>query len=227
MLKINKNRYKAIIFDFDDTLVESRLSKWAQHKHVAKTFYNIDISDEDIAQHWGKPLSELIRILYKESDTIENMKSAIFSVKNNFLKKVFPDTHRVVTTILDNGMEVGILSASSKDHIIDDFTRLEFPVERFIVIQGEEDTLFHKPDPAVFAQLLEMLSEKGIEKKDILYVGDSLDDFHAATGAGINFIGVHTGLYSKDDFINAGAENILSEIGELLDYIEYEKTYKN
>ena len=34
-------KYKAVLFDFDDTLVESRIQKWNQHKDVAKKFYNV------------------------------------------------------------------------------------------------------------------------------------------------------------------------------------------
>jgi beta-phosphoglucomutase-like phosphatase (HAD superfamily) len=56
-------KYKAVLFDFDDTLVESRRMKWDHHKFAAKYFYNLDLTDDDIKEHWGKPMAELLRLL--------------------------------------------------------------------------------------------------------------------------------------------------------------------
>lgn len=212
-------KYKAIIFDFDDTLVESRVQKWNQHKTVAKKFYNIDLADEEIAKHYGKPFSTLIGILYQNSDTLDNMNAAIYSVKDNFQKMVYPDAPHVVTNILNNGMEVAIISSAPTHGIIEDLTRMHFPVDRFICIHGEDKTSVHKPDPEVFSPLLEKLSPKGIQKKDILYVGDSMVDFHAARNADIDFIAVTTGIFTKEDFEKEGAKIVVSEIKELLDFI--------
>src|SRR3989338_7671041 len=86
---MSKPRYKAVIFDFDDTLVESRAQKWAQHKHVAKKFYNIDLKEEIILKHWGKPLPTLVAELYQNSDTPEKINKSTFSTKKTFPKKPF------------------------------------------------------------------------------------------------------------------------------------------
>jgi HAD superfamily hydrolase (TIGR01662 family) len=212
-------KYKAIIFDLDDTLLESRLVVWEHHKHVAKKFYNIDLTDEEIRKHWGKPLTQLIGHLYKNSDTVENMHNAVKSVREDFRKKIYPDAVDVIKKILEEGALVGVLSASNIDHIKEDLIRFNVPIDLFISIQGEEHTTAHKPDPNVFAPMLEKLSTKGIKKEEVLYVGDSLDDFRAASGAGVNFIGVTTGLFSKEDFEKEGAKILIPGIKELLDFI--------
>ena len=53
---------KAIFFDHDDTLVGTYIAKSAQHKYVAKKWYNIELTDEKIRKHWGMPLNELYKI---------------------------------------------------------------------------------------------------------------------------------------------------------------------
>ena len=212
-------KYKAIIFDFDDTLVESREKKWAHHKAVAKQFYNIDLTDEDIRPHWGKPMASLVNSVYKDSDTLENIHKALVATRNDFRKNIYADTHKILTTLFDSEVKVGIISAATRHYIIDDLIRFDLPLENFFVIQGEDDTDKHKPDPDVFLDVFEKLSKEGIQKKDILYVGDSIDDFKAASGAGIDFVAVTTGLYSSDEFKNTGAEIIVSNLGELLNFI--------
>jgi phosphoglycolate phosphatase-like HAD superfamily hydrolase len=39
-------KYRAVLFDLDDTLLKTSTIKWAHHKAVAKRFYNIDLTDE-------------------------------------------------------------------------------------------------------------------------------------------------------------------------------------
>src|SRR3989338_7802566 len=197
-------KYKAVIFDFDDTLVESRAIKWAHHKHVAKKFYNVDITDEILKEHWGKPFPVLLKALYGDVDTVENMVKANAHTRDDFLKKVYPGSVEVVTKLLGQGVEIGLLSAAHKEFIILDLERLGFPKERFILIQDAQDTLVHKPDPRVFYPMLAILKERRIEKGEIIYVGDSMMDFEAARDAGIDFLAVTTGLYSRKDFEKTG-----------------------
>jgi len=211
-----KCKYKAVIFDFDDTLVETRLIKWEHHKTVAKKFYNIDLSEEVLREHWGKPFHLLLPELYQRSDTYENMLIANTSVRSDFLKKVYPGSVNVVTTLLDYGLKVGLLSAANQKFVIEDLKRLNFPLECFSAIQGPEDTSVHKPDPNVFLPILNKFKKEGIKKEKIVYIGDSLMDLEAAYGAGIDFIAITTGLYSKEDFKKHGAKIIVKNIKEVI-----------
>ena len=211
--------YQAVIFDFDDTLVESRVLKWAQHKYVAKKFYNLDLSDEEIRKHYGKPLNQLIADLYQNSDTTENIHKVIASVRNDYLKKVYVEAPGVLKKLLSNNIKVGIVSATNKNYLVDDLDRLDFPVNDFFIIQGSDEVSAHKPEPGVFFPALDILSKIGIKKDQIVYIGDSLDDLKAAHGAGIDFIGLTTGLYKEEEFKAHGAKVVLSRVGEVLDFI--------
>ena len=210
-----KSKYKAVIFDYDDTLVETRAIKWAHHRAVAKEFYHIDLSDEVLLKHWGKPLYVLIAELYQYSDTLENMIKANLSIRDKFLKKVYTGSVKAITELVDRGVKVGILSATTNEFLLDDLIRHGFPVSNFSIIQGSDKTMVHKPDPKVFIPLLKKFKKEGIKKEEIIYVGDSLDDLQAAHGAGIGFIAVTTGLYSKEDFKKNGAKVIIKDIKEL------------
>src|SRR3990167_10932632 len=114
-----KSKYKAVIFDYDDTLVETRAIKWAHHRAVAKEFYHIDLSDEVLLKHWGKPLYVLIAELYQYSDTLENMIKANLSIRDKFLKKVYTGSVKAITELVDRGVKVGILSATTNEFLLD------------------------------------------------------------------------------------------------------------
>ena len=218
-----QSKYKVVIFDFDDTLVESRPFKFAHHKAVAKKFYNIELTDKDISEQWGKPLNTVIDNLYKSSDTIENMHKALISVRDDFLKKEYDGSVETVNTLLENKIKIGVLSATNRKYIEEDLKRLNFPLENFFVIQGADETSVHKPSGKVFDKIFEKLGllvdGENIKKEEIVYVGDSLDDYMASADAGIDFIGITTGLYSETDFATKGADKIVKSIKEITKHI--------
>ena len=64
---------KAVIFDFDDTLVQTKPVRYGTMKEVGKTFYNQDITDQEIDKYWGRSFPELIKALIHNDDSAETM----------------------------------------------------------------------------------------------------------------------------------------------------------
>lgn len=210
----SSTRYHAVIFDLDDTLTRSHERIFAHHKTVAK-HYGIDLTDEDILMHWGKPFDVLIQHLYRESDTLENMKALNQSLYKDFRKEIQEDTPSVIAHLLDRNVHIGVVTAANTEHAIDDLTYFGVPIDRFCFIQGAEQTPVHKPHPDVFLPMFERLSGRGVSKDRMVYVGDALHDHAAARDAGIDFIAVTTGLVSKEAFEAAGASIIIDRLGLL------------
>jgi phosphoglycolate phosphatase len=211
--------YKAVIFDFDNTLVASWEQNFAHHKYIGKKHYGFDFKDEDIKKHYGKPYYQLLKDLYEGRDTIENILKNIISVRDNFLKKEYEYSRLVLETLFASGIPVGVVSATNKRHLVEDFTRLKFPYNKFFIMQASDEVDFHKPDPRVFNEALKKLESMGVRKENVVYIGDSIDDLESSQGAGMDFIALTTGLYSEEDFKKAGAKIILKDIRELLDFI--------
>ncbi len=212
-------RYTAVLFDLDDTLTKTHEIKFAQHKAVAKKFYNIDLTDDDIRPHWGKPLPELIDILYRGSDTAKNRLAAVASMQHAFPKKTQDDSLVVIQALLDAHRTLGIITASIRELVIPDLVRLGFPVDQFSFIQTADDTSVHKPNPAVFTTALERLATQNISPEQVVYIGDGLIDYTAASGAGIHFIGVTTGLTTIETFQEAGVKHTVTCLTEALPLI--------
>jgi len=98
----------------------------------------------------------------------------------------------------------------------------EFQMDLFQFIQSASDTVHHKPDPRVFAKILEILAAEDIYEKDILYIGDHLVDRDASIGAGLNFAGVLSGgLTTREEFIRAGVppEHIFESIRDIPEFL--------
>ncbi len=219
MSNTSPTKYKAVIFDFDDTLVKSHILKWNHHKVAAERFYGKIITDDDIRKEWGKPFPILVKNTYGDVDTVENIIKNIRSLDEEFLKETQEDAPQILADFFEAGIHIGIVSAADAKYVRNDLIRLNFPEHKFFRIQGCDDTDVHKPDPRVFDPMFEALASFGIEKKDIIYIGDSVDDAEAAHGAGIAFIGIATGIFNVDELLAKGSKIVLNHIRELPQHI--------
>jgi HAD superfamily hydrolase (TIGR01509 family) len=211
---------RAILFDLDDTLVCSMQIKMLQHKEAAKRFYNVEIDDNKLKNHWGKPTKELVQILYGSIEPPEKLVKIFHSLDADFPKEAIPKAPYVVGQLAHNGVTMGIVSNARKHGVRDDLVKLNFALEHFHFIHTFEDTGVYKPDPGVFNKALKALGSLDIDH--IVYVGDNLNDFEAARRAGLDFIGVTTGLVTVESFEAAGAERIIQTLEELLPLYAFE-----
>lgn len=208
---------KAVLFDFDDTLVATKGAKSAQHKLVAKEYYGKELTDDEIWRHWGKPLPELVCILYGTNNAEEALANNN-SCHEDFPKRLFKETVPLLRQINSQGKPIGIVTATTRFSFEYDLNSLGIPSELIGYTQTAEDTLFHKPDPRVFEPALKWLSDQQIAAREALYVGDGLHDMTAALDAGLNFIGVETGLVKANQFFEYGVRSLPS-IGGLMEHI--------
>jgi phosphoglycolate phosphatase-like HAD superfamily hydrolase len=210
--------YQAIIFDLDDTLVAAGPIKWAHHKAVAKEYFGRDLPDETLARYWGMPFDPMIELLHNHAATAKQLRPAYAATRSRFPKQPFPDAIITVQSFLKSGYYVGVLSAMNRDEVKDDLQQLGLPLTDFFLVQGAEDTTVHKPDPAVFAPALALLARRDIKAENVLYVGDALTDWAAASSAGLGFIGVTTGFTPAEDFARNNVPNLptISKVAELL-----------
>lgn len=205
---------KAVLFDHDDTLVGTIGSKWDQHRHVAKTFYGKDLTDDELKAHWGKPLQELVCLLYGTDDVDQAMKHNL-AHHEDFPKELFTATIPTLERLKQQDMLVGIITATSRFSFEHDLDLHKVPRKLIDYTQTADDTPFHKPDPKVFEPAITWLSKQGVKPEEVVYIGDGLHDMKAALGAGFSFLGVETGLVAADEFKAAGGKSIPS-IAELI-----------
>jgi len=200
---------KAVLFDFDDTLVGTIKPKWAQHKHVARQFYDKEITDEQLAEHWGKPLPALVCALY-ETDDADRALANNYSCHEDFPKELFEATIPTLYHLRTTGrlMLLGVVTATTRFSFEHDITLLGIPRVLLDYTQTVDDTPHYKPDPRVFDPTLAWLDDLHIRPDEVTYVGDGLLDMNAAVGAGFNFVGVETGLTTAKQFAAAGAVSV-------------------
>lgn len=210
----------AVVFDLDDTLLRSREAKWNHHKAVASRFYGLKVTDDDLLQHWGRPFDELIASLYQSAASLDEMRAANLALEPEFPKTAMEGALDLVDHLLQRGVHVGIVTSANTAPAIADLTRTGFPVRKLLFVHGADVTGAHKPDPEVFAVARGGLAGIGVEAAQTVYVGDALMDMAAAIAAGLEFVGVTTGLVAGEQFMREGVDWVdgLDELVEVASY---------
>ena len=203
--------FRAVIFDCDDTVIETARLRWSVLIGTAASF-DIELTEDTIRRSWGKPFPALIGALVPGLDFDEFV--ARYSA--DMLRHKSSPTRGAVE-LLSYSRSIGqilqIVTSSSRSLILQDLRQLKLE-QYFEEIHGYEQSQYHKPDPRVLESPLKFLADRGIEHVETVYIGDSVRDYSAAVGNGIEFICVLTGIETRDEVI-AGGVNPLAIVEDL------------
>ena len=200
-------KYKALIFDIDNTLVntldmnmiplqkiilEEKGEEWTLEEvyHFAsypgmKVMEELEVKNpEEVYARWVKYVNEYKASPYDGMDNVlktlhEKLRFSVVSSKN---KKQYDID--VVSLGLDDYMEVVVL---------------------------EDDTSKHKPDPEPLLLCMERL---GLNKEDVIYIGDAYSNLLASRNAGIDFAFAKWGSVESKDMNDS--DYILEKVEDLL-----------
>jgi len=212
---------KAVIFDFDDTLVETYEVVSENLKLVLKkNGLNIP-TERDLREHWGKSCNELFSTLWPGID-----KNIIYEQEKELLKTFkSPSPVKGVHEMLDllsNKFILGIVTGGDKNFFMEKIIKAGIDIKKFSFVLTQDEVQKPKSDPGYFAPAFSELEKLGISKNEVLFVGDSVYDYEAAKNAGILFAGVLTGPASREDFMKKGVKEsmIIPSVMELPGFIK-------
>lgn len=214
--------HTAVIFDLDGTLIDS-LEDLADSANEALAKYGLNVHPVDAYKKFiGNGMRQLVKNA-SPKNTDESLIDAIFqalrSIYNkNYINKTRPYDN--VHNMLENLKELGIMMAvcsNKPDSLTNEIIEKIIGKEYFGVIFGEREGIPRKPDPT---SLLEAAKFLNAEPEKTIYLGDSGGDMICARNAGMFAAGALWGFREKDELIECGAQILLSNPMELLEYIK-------
>lgn len=211
---------KAIIFDFDDTLINTKDVSIKRHIETARKL-GIEFDKRELIKRWGQPWPQLLyEVLGRRADEFIN---AIKDIKG-FKFSQIEGASQTLSYLKSKGFFIGILSSSEREWVLRKTESASLSVRDFDdwLVFSNEDVKECKPSSLAFETILGRLMARGVSRDNIYYCGDMLIDFETARNAGVNFIAVTTGFHRKEDFIKAGLEEsmIIMSVKELPSKLE-------
>ena len=180
------NKYKAILFDYDGTLMDTNeliIDSW---QHMARTLIGHELTTEELLPTFGQKLDESMeemRIKYGLSCTAAEMCVVYRSYQTAHIlnkRRLFPGTVEMLKGLKEKGYLLGIVTSRFKTST-EEGLRL-FDIEKYFdAMVCSDDTNIHKPNPQ---PALLCCRKLGVNPEDTIMVGDSVFDLQCSHNAG-------------------------------------------
>lgn len=176
-------QYKQIVFDVDGTLIDTEYAvlhslqdtveyMTGTKPKIEKLIFALGITGEDALLQLG--MTDIPFVLSLWDKNMEKYASRV---------QVFDNINNLLEQLTSCGYELGIVISKIKKEFMCDFS--VFGIDNYFkTIVCADDTNEHKPNPAPILKYMELVQ---CDKKELLYIGDSVYDMECAMRAGIDF----------------------------------------
>jgi len=201
---------KAVIFDFDGTLVELHQNANIIRKRLRNTArkYGYDLKFDEILEDIERAgeidihiKSDLIKILNEEDLKLINKATLIDS------------SNHVCKILKENGFLIGIFTRNYSKLVYRSLNKFSFP--KFDIILGRYEGGKNKQE-----QLSYILLHLNLDPHQTIVVGDHVIDIIAAKSEGCYTVGVESGRYNRKELLQHGADKVIKNVGEIFSVIE-------
>ncbi len=218
---------KAVIFDLDDTLVESTVN-FPKFKGLVIdriVSYGEERSDYD-------PAGTIVAVLNKfekrmaEKGVPEREARRRLSELDKIMDTVemervsetiaYDGAAKILRFLSSNGIKVGILTRGCQEYANSALseTGLSALVD---AVECRNSNTKSKPNPEAYLKLVNAL---GVRRAETVFVGDHPIDGQCAANVGVPFIAVLTGDVPEATLRAAGAVEVFSDVGEMAAWLE-------
>jgi HAD superfamily hydrolase (TIGR01549 family) len=218
---------RAIIFDLDDTLVESTVN-YAKFKilvieRITSEGEPRDLYDvhETVVAIIARYEERMRRAMIPEV-TIRNRLAELNAIMDEVELEGVSETKPLrgaidlLRLLRKNGIKVGILTRGCEEYTKSALARTGM-LELVDGIECRNANTKPKPDPESYLKLVHRL---GVKKEETLFVGDHLIDAQCAANAGVPFVAVETGDVPEEDLRKAGCVELFHDVGDMATWLE-------
>ena len=219
---------KAVLFDFDGTLVDTTELIYQSLRHASNEILGHEPSRETLMANVGQPLPDQMTALVEkeydgEVDTDGVAEDLLKSYRlhneehHEELIRKFPDVEKSLARLKEAGVRIAVVTSKRRHSVnmaIDTFPELGKVTDHFVTM---EDTEEHKPKPGPLLKGLELLGY--IPLTEAAYVGDSPHDVDAAHAAKLTSVGVSWGAFSEEDLQSAKPDYLVGDLDSAVDVL--------
>jgi pyrophosphatase PpaX len=189
---LKANRINAVLFDVDDTLLDSYRARVQALQDVITEAGSQDIKAEKfLSDLQGAPFQDALNQLAVERDNKDDLfinYRHTYWIEQSGNIRLFPGIKIMLASLKSRGYKIGIVTSKLRDSIFEGkhigctYELMKAGIaDMFSVIIGLEDVSNCKPHPEGINLAI---SKLGSQPQDTLFVGDSAADIEAALSAG-------------------------------------------
>ncbi|MBU5690138.1 MAG: HAD family phosphatase [Candidatus Aenigmatarchaeota archaeon] len=196
--------FKAVIFDFDGTLVESEEMHCISLSNSIKQLKGLNITPKQIGLLAGMTYQEKLKRLIpgiKDEEAEKIAKHAYDNYLSTYSKKIKlrDKAAGYIKFLHQKGLKIGLYSPNKKQYLKDVLARFDL-LKYFDVIIGREDIKKPKPDPEGYLLAAERLK---VKPEQCLVFEDTPTGFASAKSAGMKVIVLYNPYLKNPEYPGA------------------------
>jgi phosphoglycolate phosphatase-like HAD superfamily hydrolase len=204
-------RRAPVIFDLDDTLIESFPTYARLHQKVAAEL-GLPVPSREALVTYGATWEDTLAALWPGADLAAFIRR-YDEIANDHPYPAIAGAPGALAALRALGHSLWIVTKRSRRRLFDRLAQAQIPTALFDGIFPAEDQPRTKPSPECFTPVWQALGERS---PAAVYVGDRHEDRHAAEAAGIGFYAVLTGPEVSRGFPgDLPAHAIMTSVAEL------------
>lgn len=202
-----------MIFDFDGTLVDTSVGIINCVHYAFNRLSLKPVNDQSIRNVIGKPLPEMLKILFATSDP------TLIDAGVSYFRERY-SSQGLLEVTLYNGVIETLNDLVNKNICLFIVTSKPYEYTKAITnnlgIYGLFDSisgvLLNSESPGKSDRVRQIISDFNLQVSNTVMVGDRADDVIAATNNGITSIGLLSGYGNREELIDAGCNYIIANI---------------
>lgn len=219
--------YKVCIFDLDGTLTDTVESLTYSVNATLSELGLSQITEEQCKAFVGSGARKLIERSLKAAGDPEllhvekamEVYGRVFKENCTYHVAPYEGIVEMLDTIKTLGVRLAVLS--NKPHLqTKDVVATFFGADIFTCVQGQQEGIPRKPDPAAVFMIAKELN---VATEECLYIGDSDVDMQTGNAAGVTTIGVTWGFRSREVLKENSAAYIVDKAQEIISIVKGEK----
>lgn len=211
--------FKAIIFDLDGTLLDTSRDIHKVINQSLATFSLPQISLDDTIRFIGNGAKKLVeRAVGERRELLEKVYadySKNFPECDNENTKLYPDEAQTLENLKRGGVRLCILSNKPQAATDRVYAKL-LSKFGFCIVLGHAEYYPLKPNPASTLAIIEKL---GLNKGEVLFVGDGETDVETAANAGVLCLSALWGYRTREQLERAGAKYFAENFRQLEKFV--------
>ncbi len=212
----------AVLFDFEGTLVDFQWNLAGAVREVLETLKRSGFPiDRFQSKKYSTLMNEAMRIAAEIGRSPEEVREKIGAIYDRFDEDALtrwtlrPKARNFLSALRTKGMKAGLVSNVGIRAIEKALRKMEIH-QFFDVVVSRNDVKALKPSSEGIRLALNRLQ---VQKERALFIGDSLDDIHAAREAGLGVIIILGGENPKPDLLSANPDFLIRTYTELISFL--------
>ena len=202
-----------VIFDLDDTLIESFPQYVRMHQRIAEELGWWVPERADLVEY-ATTWEETLRGLWPDR-SLDPFIDRYHEVADEYVYPAVPGAIEALHELRDHGHPLWIVTKRSSRRLAQRMGQAKLDPDLFEGIFALEHQPISKPDPRCF----EPVWGAGAKRNGAVYIGDREDDRLAAHSAGLRFAAVLTGPEAHQGFPHGPADAVLESAAHVATWL--------